>query len=324
MSKKPFPKISQKKIVITGGAGFIGSHLAEILVDDNSVTIFDNFRRNALQYTSLQSHRNINLVRGDVLNIRQLQKVLVGNDIVIHAAAVAGVSSYYSNPLVTLEIDALGGYNVLKIASESSLKQVIIFSSSEVYGTHGGPISETTPTCQGPTTDSRWSYAVGKLTSDHFAFAFAKMTKLNITIIRPFNIFGPGQVGEGAIQQFVPQALNNQPLIVRGNGKQVRAWCYIKDFVRGVMHILGNKKAYNQIFNIGNPDNTITITDLAANIIKLTKSRSKMIMKPHQFTDIDHRVPNIDKASKILDYKPSILLNEGLLETIAWYKRYQS
>jgi dTDP-glucose 4,6-dehydratase len=319
MSKKQLA--NNRKILITGGAGFIGSYLAEKLADENQVTIFDNFRRNAIQYLSVKSHKNLKLVKGDVLDVEALQQNTKDKNIVMHLAAVAGVSSYYKNPLQTLEVDALGTYNVLRSSYLSRVDQVILFSTSEVYGPNANDVSEESLTQQGPATDSRWSYAVGKLIGDHFAYAFSKMTGLNITILRPFNIYGPRQVGEGAIQLFIKQALLNEPLQVRGDGSHIRAWCYIDDFVSGVISCLGNLKAYNQIFNIGNPTEPISVTDLAQRVISIAKSSSTIVYdKKSKISDVLIRVPNVNKAVKVLKYNNYLSLDEGLAKAIIWYK----
>ena len=323
MSKKLQSPIKNKKILITGGAGFIGSHLAEALVQNNRVTIFDNLRRNALQYTDIQNHKNINIVKGDVLDKKNLEDTIKGQDYVVHLAAIAGVSSYYKNPLATLEVDAWGTYNVLDISSRLGIKHVITSSTSEVYGINAKDVSETSSTVQGPATDSRWSYAVGKLVGDHFAFAFSKVKKLPVTIVRPFNVYGPRQVGEGAIQIFVKQSLEGEPLTIRGKGKQKRAWCYITDFIQAIIQIMGNPNAFGEIFNIGNDKEIVDAQQLATIIKEITQSRSVLEYMDNPFTEIEYRSPNIEKARKLLGYTPSVSLHNGLKHTIDWYKSYE-
>ena len=320
MLKKLLPQIKNHKILITGGAGFIGSHIAQILAADNQVVIYDNFRRNALRYIKKTNLRHIHQVAGDILDTVGLDKVVRGQDYVIHLAAIAGVSSYEKNPLQTLEIDALGTYNILKLASHYKTKQVLLFSSSEVYGAFAHNVSENDATNQGAATESRWSYGVGKLVGDHFSFAFSKMTGLVITVVRPFNVYGPLQVGEGAIQIFISQALKNKTITVRGSGKQIRAWCYVSDVVAAVIQMLGNKQAFNQIFNIGNPTATLTINELAQQIIKLSNSSSDIKHVKPLTSEVVDRSPNVDKANRILGFIPKVSLKEGLIATILWYK----
>ena len=309
-----------KTILITGGTGFIGSHLAESLAGKYNLILFDNFRRNAFQHLGLSSKLPLELIEGDVLNIKSLRKAIKGVDIVIHLAAIAGVSSYEVNPLQTLEVDAWGTYHVLKIATEKKIKQVILFSSSEVYGPVAKDVTEESLTSQGPATESRWSYGTGKLVGDHFAFAFSKMKKLNSTIVRPFNIYGPRQVGEGAIKIFVDQALKNKNITIRGNGAQTRTWCYVTDLVDAIISMIGNPKAYNQIFNIGNPKTLTTIEELGRKIVQLTHSKSKILFKKENFVDVIYRSPDIQKARRILKFEPRTNLVNGLKSTIAWFK----
>jgi len=313
-------KLLNKKFLITGGAGFIGSHLAEKLAQNNRVTIFDNFRRDSLKYGMLKQNQNVRLVNGDVLKVRRLRKEIERMDCVIHLAAVAGVSSYYKNPLQTLEVDAWGTYNVLKLASELNVGQVILASSSEVYGPRASNVSEDSLTSQGPATDSRWSYGVGKLVGDHFAFAFAKMTPLKITVVRPFNVYGPRQTGEGAMQIFITRALKGKDLEIRGKGEHIRSWCFIDDFVDGVLKTIDEKKAFNQIFNIGNASEPLNVKKLAKRIIAVSNSKSKMRFVPHPFAQIMTRSPKIDKARELLNWQPKVSLDEGIKKTIEWFR----
>ena len=243
-----------------------------------------------------------------------------GCELVVHLAAIAGVSSYYKNPLKTLEVDAWGTYNTLKLAAKLGVKQVIMASSSEVYGPEAKDVTEESLTAQGPATASRWSYGVGKLVGDHFGLAFAKMTRLKVTIVRPFNIYGPRQVGEGAIQIFVPLALKNKTLQVKGSGRQARAWCYIDDCVEAILKMIGNSKAYNQIFNIGNPSEPVTVKQLAERTVKLAQSKSKLEFISQPFAEINYRSPDVTKAKKMLGYQPQVSLNEGLKRTINWVR----
>lgn len=321
MLKKHLSNFSSTKILITGGAGFIGSHIVETLVKKHRITVYDNFRRNALQYLSKDFTQRINVIEGDVLNEKLIDSAIKGKEIVFHLAAIAGVSSYEKNPLLTLEVDAFGTYYVLKACAKHNIKQVFILSSSEVYGAEAQNITEDDVTCQGAATESRWSYSTGKLLGDHFAFAFSKVKKVNITILRPFNIYGPRQVGESAMQIFIHQALSNLPITINGNGKQTRAWCHVNDFLQGLTKCLLNSKAYNQIFNIGNPDELINITQLARQIKTFTHSNSPIIYVKQKGAEVHRRSPNITKAKQILDFKPKISISEGLASTIDWYKR---
>lgn len=315
--------IKGKKIFLTGGYGFIGSALCERLVNDNKLILYDNERRNALKYTKLSSHKNITAITGDILdkpafseNIRKHKP-----DIVIHLAAMAGVSDYFTQPKKTMEVNMIGTYNVLEAVKDIKLEKFLNFSTSEVYGPFIFRAKENEPTTQGEVKMSRWTYSVSKLAAEHLCFAYQKQYNLPLVSVRPFNIYGPGQVGEGAIKIFAPLAMKNKDISVTGDGNQIRAWCYIDDMVDGVISILENKNVIGEVFNIGNPRGTITILGLVEKIIKLTGSHSKIKFIPHPNEDIVLRVPDIKKAEKLLNFRPKVDFDEGLAKTIEWYKK---
>lgn len=312
--------LKNKKILITGGGGFIGSHLCQSLVENNKITVYDNGRRDALQYTGLLDHKNLNFIKDDILNFENLRKAVEHQDIILHLAAIAGVSSYYKYPLKTMEVNTIGAYNAMKAASEAGVELFVNFSTSEVYGPFIFNAEESGETHQGPATVSRWSYSVSKLTTDHFSFAFLKEKNLPIVSVRPFNIYGPGQVGEGAIQIFARRALNGEDLVILGDGLQIRAWCYISDFIEGVLLCLENKNAVGHIFNIGNPSATVTILELAKKIRNMFESKSEIVFQENEFTDVRVRVPSIDAAKTILGFEPKVDLEEGLEKAIEWYR----
>ena len=315
--------IRNKKIFITGGAGFIGSNLCKRLIDSNKIVIYDNCRRDALKYTGLTGHKNLTIIQGDILDKEKVAQAMGDAEIVIHLAAMAGVSSYYEEPIKTMEVNMLGTYNVLEAAAKNkNLNLLVNFSTSEVYGPFVYGAKEDNPTAQGALPVSRWTYSVSKLAAEHLCFAYRSKHKLPVISIRPFNIYGPGQVGEGAIQIFVPQALKGGDVTVTGDGTHIRAWCYIDDLVDGVLLAIENKKAIGEVFNIGNPSGTITIIDLVKMIIRLCNSKSKIRWIAHQGQDVQLRVPDISKAKNILGFEPKIGLEEGLKRSIEWYKKY--
>ncbi|MEW6556598.1 MAG: NAD-dependent epimerase/dehydratase family protein [Elusimicrobiota bacterium] len=315
--------IKGKKIFITGGLGFIGSSLCQKLVNYNKLIIYDNGRRNALKYTKLLSHPNITIINGDILDKPFLKKNMLEHNpnIVIHLAAMAGVSDYFRYPLKTMEVNMIGTYNILESVKDLKLEKFINFSTSEVYGPFIFRAKENEPTTQGEVKMSRWTYSVSKLAAEHLCFAYYKQYKLPIVSLRPFNIYGPGQVGEGAVQIFVPLAIKNKEISITGDGNQIRAWCYIADMIDGIILCLQSKKTIGEVFNIGNPRGTITILGLAEKIIKLTNSKSKIKFIPHPNIDIDLRVPNIKKSEEILGFYPKVELDEGLSQSIEWYKK---
>ena len=315
--------IKNKKIFITGGAGFIGSHLCQALLAENEITIYDSYRRNALKFLNLENHTNIRLINNDILNYDSLRSAIKSHDIVIHLAAIAGVSSYYESPLRTMEVNLLGTYYTLKASLENHIELFLNCSTSEVYGPFIFDADENGLTQQGPATVPRWSYSVSKLAAEHFSFAFNKESGIPIVSVRPFNIYGPGQIGEGAIQLFCRNVIKNEDLTVLWDGTQIRSWCFISDFVDAMLCCLSNEKALGQIFNIGNPAATVSILDLAKKIKEISHSDSEIKFKENKFTDVRLRIPSIEKAKKILGFKPCVDLEHGLKKTFDWYKEVQ-
>jgi len=314
--------LKNKKIFITGGLGFIGSAIIQRLIAFNKVIVYDNARRNALCYFPINKHKNLQIIKGDILDVKLLKNSLKPCDIVIHLAAIAGVSSYYKFPIRTMEVNFLGTYNLLNILKHTRCELFLNFSTSEVYGPYADKVKEDCLTTQGAPDESRWTYSVSKLAAEHLTFAFHKEYHIPTVSVRPFNIYGPGQVGEGAIQIFLRNALGHRPLVVTGDGQQVRAWCYIDDLVDAVASILINKKAEGMVFNIGNPKCSINILDLARKIIKITKANSKIIFKKHVGADVQRRIPDIENACRILHFRPKISLDAGIQLAADWYSRH--
>jgi len=312
--------VKNRRIFLAGGCGFIGSALVQRLAPYNELVIYDNCRRDALQYFSINKHKNVHIIKGDILDQALLKDSVKGCDTIFHLAAVAGVSSYYEIPVRTMEVNFLGTYNILNIAKTMDLKLFLNFSTSEVYGPYADNVKETQLTSQGPPRQSRWTYAVSKLAAEHLSFAFGREYKLPVASIRPFNIYGPGQVGEGAIHDFIKNALHNKPLVVTGNGLQIRAFCYIDDLVDAVELMLTNKDAIGKVFNIGNPGCTINILDLAKKIRNAAGLKQKILFKKHIGADVTYRIPDINNAQKILRFKPRINLDKGLQLSLNWYK----
>ena len=313
--------VRDARIVITGGAGFIGTSLATRLCAHNSVVLFDNMTRDALKSTPLLEHENVELVRGDVLDKDSLAKVCADADIIVHMASIAGVDSVMKQPVLTMQVSLKGTINVLEVAQESGrCKRLVDFSTSEVFGQYAYKVSEGDVTSLGAVGEARWTYAVSKLATEHLALSYHKQFGLPTVSIRPFNIYGPGQVGEGAVHHFIMRAIRGEPLTVHGDGSQIRSWCFIDDIVDGVLTTLERGSAIGHAFNIGNPRSTLTIYHLAAQIIRLANSKSELLFQPIDRTDVELRIPNIDKAKELLGFSPKVNLDEGLLRTIEWYR----
>jgi nucleoside-diphosphate-sugar epimerase len=315
--------LSGKKVFITGGAGFIGSTLAERLADENRVILYDNLHRNALQRTSLLHHANVDFYEGDVLDPTAMARAMEGANCVIHCAAIAGVDAVIESPVRTMRVNMLGTVNVLEAAHRlTHLDRFIDFSTSEVFGTHAYKVEETHLTSQGSVGEARWTYAISKLAGEYLSHSYYHEFGLPAVTVRPFNIYGPNQVGVGAIHHFIRRALTNQDVEIHGDGSQIRAWCYISDIVDALLLILESPAAIGQVFNIGNPRSTVTIFDLAKHIVCISGSTSKMIFRPINYVDVEIRVPSIEKARAVLAFDPKVELEEGLQSTISWYRSH--
>jgi dTDP-glucose 4,6-dehydratase len=202
------------------------------------------------------------------------------------------------------------------------LERLIDFSTSEVFGTHAYKVEETHLTSQGSVGEARWTYAISKLAGEYLSHSYYHEFDVPAVTIRPFNIYGPNQVGVGAIHHFIRRALANQDVEIHGDGSQIRAWCYISDIIDALLLILENPAAVGQVFNIGNPRSTVTIFDLAKSIIRIAGSGSKMVFRPINYVDVEIRVPSIDKARTLLRFDPRVDLEDGLRSTIEWYRRH--
>jgi dTDP-glucose 4,6-dehydratase len=314
---------SNKKILITGGAGFIGSSLAERLVEKNRLILFDQaFREKPIEYTDLLNHPNIEAVEGDILHEKDLLRICRDVDMVVHTAAVLGVGRVCGASRETLETNYVGTSRLLKaLEGNKRLERFVYFSTSEVFGVNSFRVDESTPPSVGPIAEARWSYAISKLAGEHLVKSYYREARLPVTIVRPFNIFGPRRSGDYALRQFILNALSNKPLEVHGDGSQIRAWCFIDDFCDAMVAMLSRPEAIGEDFNIGNPANTLTILELARKVIELSDSSSEIRMIAHPFPDISIRVPSLTKAHTLLGYYPKFDLATGLAATIEWHRK---
>jgi len=202
-----------------------------------------------------------------------------------------------------------------------SVERVVCFSTSEVFGQHAFRSQETDKTVMGQVGEARWTYAVSKLAEEHLAIAYCQELGLPTTVVRPFNVYGPGQVGEGAIRIFVERAIKNQDIEVHGDGTQIRAWCYVDDMVEGTLLAMTHPAAIGESFNIGNQRAVVTIYGLANTVVRVLNSKSKIVFTRKDYVDVELRIPAVRKAQELLGFEALVDLEDGVLRTAEFYLR---
>ncbi len=312
--------IKNKQIFITGGAGFIANTLIRNLINDNHITVYDNFHRDTLTQSGFSNHPNIKIIKGDVLDYLTLEEAMKGAEIVVHAAAIAGIDTVIQDPVKTMRVNLIGTANALEAARINKVSgRFIEFSTSEIFGSYAFKSSEDSPAVSGSAGEARWIYAVGKLAGEHLAHAYYKQYNLPVVTVRPFNVYGPGQTGEGAIQIFIKKALKNEEIWINGDGTQIRAWCYVDDFVDCLMRCIEYPEAIGNAFNLGNARAIMTTLGLAQTVCRVLKSDSPIVHKPPLSADIELRIPSVEKVEKVLGFKAKIDLDEGIKRTGEWF-----
>jgi len=311
------------KYLITGGAGFIGSHLTEALVNrGDQVVILDNFFTSSMDNLK-QVKEKVNLVEGNILDQKLVRKLVSESDYIVHLAAALGVFNIVNKPLESLKTNLQGSEIVLE-AADKFKKPVLIASTSEVYGKNDKvPLNEEDDRIIGHPLKSRWSYSEAKAVDESLAYFYYLENKLPIRIVRFFNTVGPRQVGNYGmvVPRFVSAALNNQPLQVYGHGDQIRCFCHVDDAVRALLLVMDSDKAVGNVFNIGN-NQQISILELAKKVIKITRSKSEIVKLPYSeaypegFEDMQRRVPDISKIKNTLGWTPQVGLDQ-IIEDIA-------
>lgn len=310
-------------IFITGGAGFIANILIQRLIEDNKIVVYDNFHRDTLTDSGLSDHPNIKVVKGDVLDFDLMCEAMKGADTVIHAAGIAGIDTVIKQPVRTMRVNMIGTANALEAARINNISNRFVdFSTSEVFGSMAYKSSETDETVSGSAGEARWTYAVSKLAGEHLAHAYHSQYNLPTITVRPFNVYGPGQTGEGAIQIFIRKALKNETIRIDGDGAQIRAWCFVDDFVECVMKCLDSDKAIGESFNIGNARAVTTILGLAEAVCRVLKSDSKIVFDDPLSADIALRIPSVKKTEDVLGFKAKVDLEEGILRTAEWMREH--
>jgi len=321
------------KVLITGGAGFIGSHLAEKLITrGDDVCIIDDLSTGKLENIApLRANPRFHLVVETILNETVMDRLVSECDVIYHLAAAVGVELIVKSPVETIERNVLGTHTVLRLASRY-LRKVLITSTSEIYGkSESVPFREDDDRVLGATTKSRWSYSCSKAIDEFLALAYHKERGVETVIMRLFNTVGPRQTGRYGmvIPRLVKQALDGRPLTVYGDGKQVRCFTFVGDVVDAAIRLMEEPKAVGQVFNIGN-DKGISIADLAQKIVEMTGSRSSISYVSYSdayeegFEDMRIRVPDLSKAARVIGYKPKVELDVILQNVIDHFKTNRS
>lgn len=315
------------KFLITGGAGFIGSHLTEKLIKrKDDVVILDNMSTG--MHRNLTNTQNyVNLVNGNVLDKRVVDELVNKCDYVIHLAAALGVFNIVNKPLESLRTNLQGTENLLESADKYS-KPILIASTSEVYGKNDKvPLNEEDDRIIGHPLKSRWSYSEAKAVDESLAYFYYLEYKLPIRIVRFFNTVGPRQVGQYGmvVPRFVDAAIRNEPIQVFGSGDQIRCFCHVSDAIRALLLVIDSDQAIGQVFNVGN-NQQISIMDLAKKVIEITGSKSEIKKIPYSeaypagFEDMQRRVPDISKIKNVLGWSPEIGLDQ-IIRDIADFHR---
>ena len=313
------------KFLVTGGAGFIGSHLTEKLIQrKDEVIILDNLSTG--MPTNLTNTQNkVDLVNGDVLDKKLVDNLVDQCDYVIHLAAALGVFNIVNKPLESLRTNLQGTENLLESANKYA-KPILIASTSEIYGKNDKvPLSEEDDRIIGHPLKSRWSYSEAKAVDESLAYFYYLENKLPVRILRFFNTVGPRQVGQYGmvVPRFVTAALRNEPIQVYGSGDQIRCFCHVSDAIRAILLVIDSDKAIGQVFNVGN-NQQISIMDLAKKVIEITNSKSKIEKiaykdaYPEGFEDMQRRVPDISKIKSVLGWSPEIGLDQIIKDISAF------
>lgn len=305
------------RVLITGGAGFIGSAMARVLAErGDAVTTLDDGSR------GFRGSPGVRSLSGDVMDYRAVRSAIEGHDAVVHCAAIAGIDTVIKRPTRTMEVNMIGTANVLRAAWSVGVRgRVVDFSTSEVFGAMAYRVSEDSSAVSGSAGEARWVYAVSKLAGEHLARSYFAEHGLPTVTLRPFNVYGPGQTGEGAMQIFIKRALRNADININGDGSQIRAWCYIDDMVRAAVLALDHPAAIGESFNIGNARAVTTIYGLAQTVCRVLGSKSRIVFRAPLSADVELRIPDTGKAASVLGFKASVDLEDGIERTARWVQQ---
>jgi UDP-glucose 4-epimerase len=318
------------KILITGGAGFIGSHLAErLLADGHKVSIIDNLSTGRLEnIESFKEHPNFSYTIGSILNRELLESLINGVDQIFHLAAAVGVKYIIENPLLSLKTNIVGTDNILELANKYKAK-VLITSTSEIYGkSEQVPFAEQDDRLLGSTHISRWGYSCSKAIDEFMALAFFREKRLPVVIVRCFNTVGPRQMGQYGmvLPKFIKAALLDQPIVVYGTGKQTRCFADVSDVVEAFVLLMNSPNCEGEIFNVGTTE-SISIEDLAVKVRTMCQSKSKIEYMKYEdafeegFEDMMNRMPDLTKIKESIGYEPKMCLDDIITRMIQYYEK---
>ncbi|OQY30172.1 MAG: nucleoside-diphosphate sugar epimerase [Candidatus Cloacimonetes bacterium 4572_55] len=317
------------RALITGGAGFIGSHLAEnLLKRDWEVNIIDDLSTGTFENIAhLENEKKFSYTIDTIMDIKVMEELVDRADVIYHLAAAVGVQYIIDNPLKALQVNIRGTEIILELANKKK-KKALIASTSEIYGKSDKiPFSEKDDRVLGSTHISRWGYSASKAVDEFLALAYYREKRLPVVVVRLFNTVGPRQSGQYGmvIPKFVHQALLNHPLLVYGDGKQSRCFAYVEDVVNGMITLMEHPQAVGEIFNLGSKE-PITIEELAKKVKELCQSRSEIIYVPYNqayeegFEDMKRRMPDLNKVKKLIGYEPQFNLDDILERVIEYFK----
>jgi UDP-glucose 4-epimerase len=322
------------KVLITGGAGFVGSHLAELYLENgDDVDIIDDFSTGSasnIRNIISRGHERFSITNGTVLDSDLVSRLVSDSDCVIHLAAAVGVRNIIDNPLDSIRINVYGTETVLNACSRTG-KKVLIASTSEVYGKQTSvPLKESDDCVYGPSTTARWSYAAAKAVDEFIALSYHDATGLPVVIARLFNTVGPRQSGRYGmvIPRFVMQALENRPITVYGDGTQTRTFAHVREVAVALRKLVEEPEAFGHVVNVGGFAET-SILDLAKLIIVKTNSESVINIVPYEvafpkgFEDIKRRIPNTEKLKRLVGFKMRLGLDQIVDDTIMYFRRHQ-
>jgi UDP-glucose 4-epimerase len=315
------------KVLITGGAGFIGSHLSdELLAGGNEVVVLDNLSTGRFEnIAQLEGKKSFQFIEGDILNEMLIDKLVERCDVVYHLAAAVGVDLVVKKPLESLVTNIKGSEIVLNMVHRYH-KKILITSTSEIYGKNtNGPLKEDDDRILGSPLKVRWGYSTAKAVDEMLAYIYWKEKKVPTIIVRLFNTVGPRQTGAYGmvVPRFVNQALRNENITVYGTGKQTRCFLHVKDVIKTLIKLMNSKDAVGQVFNIGSQEE-ISVENLAKKVIEITKSKSKLVYISYEkayeegFEDMQRRVPDTNRVNNLVGFKPTIDL-EGIIKSVVEY-----